>query len=541
MNTEQQQISQERRIFKAKKPNKLPVDRSNLGPPKSLIKLINEGNRLDAINAIKNNNFIENERDSEDNTPLILACDAKMDDIALPLIASGKSEPEHISFIGETALIVACANKLKQVVKELVKINSSLVNITTINNETPLIISCSFPDTEDMAFDIFNTGKSIPEQVDDDNATALIMACSNKLINIALQLIDSGKSNWFIRDTNGFTALEYAIKNKLDNVVNALQKIDNNELTINLNDVGFNTIEIQDENINNYLLEDNNNLCFKYKNKYYLTNRSYIYKQLNNKVNINYRCIFAGDNEYDNSNNLISYDYTSDKNVVYSTEYFSMSILIGLPILVCVVDLNNIITNSYSSNVYLLSESGSLPALISLDYIDGGSGIGANHCQTGKKTTKCSIVRGLCKCESLNNNNSKPILQFNKSENNENLNDNKLIEIKIQYKTKTVIIPIQENTTIGQLKELLLEKLVSEGDIDNTTNKNVRLIYIGKIYGNDKNDQVVTSLPNFSSGITMASMIQQTQTNIGGKKKQTRKLNKKNIIRSRYTKSKIKK
>jgi len=533
MNTEQQG---ERRIFKAKRQQPKNI---TLGPAVSLIKLINEGNRLDAISAIRNNNFIENERDSEDNTPLILACDAKMDDIALSLIASGKSESEHMSFIGETALIVACANKLKQVVKELIKINSSLVNITTINNETPLIIACSFTDAEDMALDIFNTGKSIPEQVDDDNCTALIMSCKNNLSNIALKIIETDKSNWFIRDNDGYSALDYCIKNGLDNVKNALEKISNSELTINLNDIGFNAFEVLEENINNYLLEDNNNLCFKYNNKYYLTNRTNIYKLLKNKVNINYRCIFAGDNKYDNSDNLITRDYTSDKNIVYSIEYFLMSSLIGLPILVHVSDLNNIISNSYSSNVYLITESGSLPALISLDYIDGGSGVGANHCQPGKKTTKCSIIRALCKCENLINNDINNNLQVDTNKNIENINDNKILEVKIQYKTKTVVIPIQENTTIGELKELLLEKLVSEGDIDSITNKNVRLIYIGKIYGNDKNDIIVTSLPNFSSGITMASMIQQIQLN-GGKrlKRKSKKNIKKHLKNRRYTKSK---
>ena len=52
MNTQQES---ERRIFKAKRKEPKNI---NLGPPISLIKLINEGNRLDAISAIRNNNFI---------------------------------------------------------------------------------------------------------------------------------------------------------------------------------------------------------------------------------------------------------------------------------------------------------------------------------------------------------------------------------------------------------------------------------------------------------------------------------------------------
>lgn len=529
--------NQERRILKAKKPQPKNI---NLGPPVSLIKLINEGNRLDAISAIRNNNFIKDEHDLNGSTPLILACEKNMEDIALPLIDSGNSEPEKINYFGESALTISCAKSLKSVARKLVQINSSLVNITTPINQTPLILACSSSNMEDIALDIFNTGKSIPEQEDDTNSTALIMACKNSLSNIALKLVESGKSNWFIRDNNGMSAIEYCEANGLDDVINALQKLDIDELIINLNNNGFDAIELQEENINKYLLEDTNNICFKYNNKYYLTNTSYIDTQLQNDVNIIYRCIFDGDNKYDSSDNLVGYDYTSDKNIVYSTEYFLMSSLIGIPIAVYVSDLKDIITHGYSTNLYLLSESGSFPAIISVDYVNGGSGVGANHCQPGKKTTKCAIVAGLPSCEKINDE-TRSVLQFTSNKNTENTNDNKPLEVKIQYKTKTVIIQISDNTTIGDLKNMFLEKLVSEGDIDNVTNKNVRLIYIGKIYGNDKNEQVVSSLPNFSSGITMAGMV---QTTTGGKKRSSRKTkklyknNKKYQAKFKKTKSK---
>uniref|UniRef100_A0A6C0IS84 Ubiquitin-like domain-containing protein n=1 Tax=viral metagenome TaxID=1070528 RepID=A0A6C0IS84_9ZZZZ len=525
-------MEQQRQIFRAKKPAQKisPVK----GPPQSLIQLINDGNQLDALSAIRNNNFIENERDGDNNSPLILACDKKMDDIALSLIASGKSEPDHINYEGETALIISSSHEMKEVIKKLLETGNALVGHTTSQNETSLIIVCSFPDTEDIAMEMIHTGKSVPEQVDIDNATALIMACQNDLDDVALELIKTGKSNWFVRDNSGFTALDYATQNNMDEVVNAIQQIGYKELTINLNDTGFNPIEHEEEVVKDFLLDDPMNLCLKYSNKYYLTNRSYINKELTNKINIKYRCIFAGENVYDDSNNLVSYDYTADKNIYYKEKYFSMNTLIGLPILVKVSELKNIINNSFASNVYYLTPSGSLPAIVSLDYIDGGSGVGADHCQTGKKTEKCSIVTALVDCGS---NLVKPVLtrQINLGQQEQEGTNPIDLNVKIQYKTKTIVIPIEQTTTIGQLKELLLEKLVLNSDIDSATNKNVRIIYTGKIYGADKNDMVVSSLPNFISGVTMSSSIQPIPVT-GGKKKKTKKRITKKMRKLRYSK-----
>jgi ankyrin repeat protein len=527
-------MEQDRRVFRAKKtPKSKPII---VGPPKSLIKLINEGNRLDALRAIKNNNFIENEVDASDNnTPLMLACEKNFDDIALALIASGKSKPSHLNYEGETAIIISCSKNMLEVSKKLLETGEASIDQTTAQGETPLIIACSFPDTEEITLEMIKTGKSIPEQVDVDNATALIMACQNKLTKTALELIKTGKSNWFITDVNGYTALEYASQNSMDEVVNAIQRLGFSEVSININELGFNPIEVNEEVVKDFLLDDPNNLCFKYEKKNYLTSRSYIDKFLSDKNNIKYRCILAGDNKYDDSGNLISMDYTADKNIRYNEQYFSMSQTIGLPILVRLSELNHILDNAYSSNMYYLSPSGSFPALVSLDYVDGGSGVGADHCQTGKKTQKCSIIPAIATCLTTQIQETKPVL-IKKTTELEQPESQSSLQVKIQYKTKTLVIPIDQTTTIGKLKELLLEKLVSENDIDNVTNKNVRLIYTGKIYGNDKNEMIVTSLPNFTNGITMASTVQQLQAPvIGGKKRKTKKRihNKK-----RYTRSK---
>lgn len=540
---------EQRRIFRAKRPTirTTPIIQT---PPVSLIELLNDMQTAKALQAIQNNNFIENERDDDGNTPLILACVYNISEVALALIASGKSEPDHISYEGNTALIMACINNMKPVIKKLLETGKALLEHTNAENATALILASSNPDTEDITMEMIRTGKSVPEQVDIENETALSRACQYELTGTALELLKTGKSNLFVRNNSGYTPLDYAIKNDMDEVVDAMHKIGYSEITINLNDTGFNPIEVQEEVVKGFLLDDPMNVCFKYGNKNYLTNRSYINKQMENKVNIKHKCIFAGENKYDANNDLVGYDYTADKNIRYDEEYFSMNALIGLPILVRVDELESITENSYATNAYYLSPSGSFPAIISVDYINGGSGVGADHCQTGKKTEKCSLIPALVTCTNTNadtNADVKPILTGKTNMGQETSSN---LQVKIQYKTKTLVIPIEQTTTIGQLKELLLEKLVNENELDNTTNKNVRLIYTGKIYGDDKNEMVVSSLPNFASGITMASNVRSVVVG-GGKKRMTKKKSKKSrkskrnkrntrSQKKRYTKSKNK-
>ena len=44
-----------------------------------------------------------------------------MQEVALELIKTGKSKPDHIDKFGYTALIWACRNKMKEVALELIK------------------------------------------------------------------------------------------------------------------------------------------------------------------------------------------------------------------------------------------------------------------------------------------------------------------------------------------------------------------------------------------------------------------------------------
>ena len=55
-----------------------------------------------------------------------MACDRKMKEVALELIKTGNSKPDHIDqLFGWTALILACENVMTEVALELIKTGKS--------------------------------------------------------------------------------------------------------------------------------------------------------------------------------------------------------------------------------------------------------------------------------------------------------------------------------------------------------------------------------------------------------------------------------
>lgn len=66
-------------------------------------------------------------------TALILACRECQTEIALALIATGESTPDHINSVGDTALIWACRNRLSEVVDALC--NTDNYNPEQVNSQ----------------------------------------------------------------------------------------------------------------------------------------------------------------------------------------------------------------------------------------------------------------------------------------------------------------------------------------------------------------------------------------------------------------------
>jgi len=201
------------------------------------------------------------ETDKFGNTPLMLACSFKLNDVALKLIEKFglNCKPEKINKDNNTALIIACLNKLVNVAIKIIETYGEKClpeNITNLGN-TSLIISnyCKLENVSNKLIDNFGI-KCLPEQINKNGNTALIyaikqqlesiseklidkfeykllpnklsndnktvfqIACENKMEKIAIKLLHKFgmDCNSDHIDNTGFTLLEIAIKNKLENV-----------------------------------------------------------------------------------------------------------------------------------------------------------------------------------------------------------------------------------------------------------------------------------------------------------------------------------
>jgi hypothetical protein len=281
------------------------------------------------------------------------------------------------------------------------------------------------------------------------------------------------------------------------------------------------TIKIQD-----YLKENISNLCFKIDNHNYFTNKKIIASQLVDAANIKYACVEAGYNKPENED----FRFTSDDNIIYDQQYLSLSAVFGLQIVVNKEEIQKLIENPYSGQLYNVIPTGlKLETIISQAYIDGTYGSSADHCQPGKETNIYKFIPGTGICTGVN-----PQEKEQEKE-QEVQSENQKPYIKIQYKGK--ILEFKEiddinNITLGKIKQMLLSKLMQENDIT-TINQNVKFIYKAKIY--TKDDMKLIELDGSPSGITLQSMVSPI---VGGRKTKriARKIKTKRIARKIKTK-----
>jgi hypothetical protein len=130
-----------------------------------------------------------------DTTPLILACSNELSEIALRLIATGKSNPEYINNYGEEALTIAKELNMTEVVNalmpqdeidETVDINMNDECFDPINQEHKSIADF-LKDDEDNFVMIFYTESSTPirvgfnrEYLEKDEIDYIVYACKEE-------------------------------------------------------------------------------------------------------------------------------------------------------------------------------------------------------------------------------------------------------------------------------------------------------------------------------------------------------------------------
>lgn len=450
-----------------------------------------------SIELIKNKNFNFNYEDEYGMTPLIFACYNSLNQIALALIEEGKSDPdysiilEHSDYNGDTALILACRNKMNEVALKLIE-----------------------------------TGHSNPIKVNDDGETALIIACINNMDEVALELIKTGQSKPENMDIKGKTALMYA---KINNMSDVVQMLQDDIKVIDINQKGFDAVKMEHQIIKKYLKEDDENICFELNNNYYLLNLQILKVQVEDSNNIKYACFEAGEED----------KHVEDDNIDYSTIYFTLSSVTGLQILVLKSDIDKILSNKFSSNLYSLSPSNvKLESIISQSYIDGKGGVGTDNCQEGKPREVYKITKAVPSCSSdkLSTAIASASEPYIKSEEPE-----KQI-INIQYKEDNLQFEVTIDTTLGELKEMLLNELVKQNKISEVTNKKVRIIYSGRILAD--NNIKLSEIKNPPFGITFQASVTEVIPASGGRKtikKRTNKKHKSNKLFKKYTRNKSKK
>ena len=186
-----------------------------------LMQLIKNKKTQEALQLIQQKpNDVGDVDDGDGNTALMLACERKMSDVALALIATGHSNPGQNDIFGNTALIIACENKMSLVALALIPTKKSNPEQADEENNNALIIACQ-NEMSDVALALIATGLSNPEH-DADGNTALMIACENKMSSVALALIVTGDYEPAHTDANGDTALIYACNNKMSEVALAL-------------------------------------------------------------------------------------------------------------------------------------------------------------------------------------------------------------------------------------------------------------------------------------------------------------------------------
>jgi hypothetical protein len=170
--------------------------------------LINRKNNVYEMTQKKNNSFMSKNNKQIDKakqinkakqifkmiysreTPLTWACKNRMEEVALKLIETGESYPEHFGYHHRTALFHACDNKMKEVALKLIETGrSNPGRVESFHSDTALISACK-NGMEEVALKLIETGQSEPEHINYFSKTALIYARSNKMKKVVFKLYE---------------------------------------------------------------------------------------------------------------------------------------------------------------------------------------------------------------------------------------------------------------------------------------------------------------------------------------------------------------
>ena len=246
----------------------------------------------------------------------------------------------------------------------------------------------------------------------------------------------------------------------------------------------YNSIELENINVVKYLKENANNLVFYYNNAFYPINKTNLFAFTSDGNKVKFKC-----NQVYTIINITPDKYDAVNPYLLGS---SFSCHCGLLLLSQI----KTILNSPDQLFEIIPTGTSAPSTVSYQMTTPrANAIGASHCQEGQGANINNIVKHTIPDFPENLQEAVDVVPVVPEIEN---------TIGVNYKDITYKFGITPETTVGEFKQMVLDKLVLENQIDNV-NKKVRFLYSGKIIQEDS--LLLLQIPNVAFGVTFNVLI----------------------------------
>ena len=243
----------------------------------------------------------------------------------------------------------------------------------------------------------------------------------------------------------------------------------------------YNSIELENINVVKYLKENATNLVFYYNNAFYPINKTKLFAFTADGNKVKFKC-----------NQVYSILYITPDKYDIANPYL-MGSSFSCPCGLLLLSQIKTILNSPDQLFEIIPAGTTAPSTVSYQMTTPqANAVGASHCQEGQGANINNIVKHTI--PDFPENLQEAVDVVPEIENT----------IGVNYKDITYKFEITPETTVGDLKQMVLDKLVLENQIDNV-NKKVRFLYSGKIIQVDS--QILLQIPSVAFGVTFNVLI----------------------------------
>jgi ankyrin repeat protein len=472
-------------------------------------------------------------------TPLIMCSRKKtepsFEDIAIKLLETNESLPGHTNIYDSTALIYSVQNSYKLLAFKLIESGESNPNQLDSSLQTALFYACENVLNE-IALKLLNIPDlkniGVSNYADD---TPLIAACLNNMSDVAIKIIETGESNPGSINYEYMTAYDFAVENEMKEVIKLLKNITPKKetVTISLNDVCRNPVELTEDKIGDWI-KKKDNVVFKSPNSniYYSTKKTILQRDIKNRL----RIICKKGVDYQKNENFSRNSLIDDAILYHMKE-------IGMPIdFVLLTDILALLDNDKQLFYFKLSKK--IPFTTISQWVYNQN---EYYHRTGHGFADCNLDSGgnlyrIFEAEESTKERKRDISEIDEDKENNikktKIDNKTIVNIRISDNEKYQFEIINE-TTIGDLKKMLLERIIEKGEKKSPVIK--LMMFLGKNYAinnDDNNNLIITQLPNFQNEMTFYPVQITNQTQSGGKTKKNK--NKKKIRKNKSKQSRKK-